>query len=324
MRSKILISIVIVMLLASGAVFGYRSYSQGQILSEADSAFNSGNYLAALANYFIFNEDKDDLIMELKIQQAKKSLVAEENLKQAKRAAEEGDWLETKYLLSNIQPVADSDLYEQVFLLYEEASEKVRALEVKIAGEMQALRDEATQVRQEREAAQQEAIDIADKLSEVEKAKELAEQEVGIAQQQTAAALEEAALERLLKFKNELSLLIDLLDSGSSLVADGILQIESGNDAVALTFLNQARTLFSNVEQHGEDLKLNRTPGTAVFEVNMLLTTTSLLKKAVLRLGSATIFIEEQDDVFYQYLNDGKAFYDSGVQDIVELKGFVD
>jgi len=331
MRQKVLIGIVIVLLLASGTVFGYRSYSQGQFLAEGDSAFSKGNYLAALSNYFVLNEDKDDLEVEIKIQQAKESLVAEENLQRAKEAAEGGDWLEVKYLLSNIQPVVDSTLYEQVFLLYEEAADKVRALEAKIAGEMQLLRDEATQVKQEREDAEQEAIEIAGKLSEVEKAKELAEQEASIAQQEataaqqeTVAAQQEAALERLLKFKNELSLLIDLLESGGSLVEDGILQIESENESVALTFLNQARALFSNIEEHGMDLKMNRTPELALFQVDMLLSTTSLLKKAVLSLGSATIFIEEKDDAFYQYLNDGKAFYDSGLDDIGELKGFVD
>ena len=317
MYRKVLISIVLILLITLGGVFAYSSYSEGKFLSEANSAFNKGNYLAALASYFVLNEDKDDLSLELKLQQAKESLIVEENFKRAKAAAEEGDWLETKYLLSEVKPIVDSDLYEKVLVLYQEASLKVEALEIKIAAEMQLLRDEAVQVKLQREQAEKETAEIAGKLSEVEKAKELVEQEA-------AAAQQEVVIERMLKFKNELSLLIDLLDSGSDLVLDGIVQIESDNDSIALTFLNQARTLFSNVQEHGEDLKLNRTPESAVFEVDVLLSTTSLLKKAVLSLGSATIFIEEQDDTFYQYLNDGKAFYNSGIENIAQLKGFVD
>lgn len=316
MYRKVLI-IVIALLLGFGAVFAYRSYTQGQFLSEANSAFSKGNYLAAIASYFVLNEEGDDLSLELKLQQAKESLIVEENFQRAKAAAEEGDWLETKYLLSEVKPIIDTDLYEKVLVLYEQASLKVEALEIKIAGEMQLLRDEAFRVKQEREQAKQETIEIARKLSEVEKAKELVEQEA-------AAAQQEVVVERILKFKNELSLLIDLLDSGSDLVLDGIVQIESDNDSIALTFLNQARALFSNVQEHGEDLKLNRTPESAVFQVNVLLSATSLLKKAVLSLGSATIFIEEKDDTFYQYLNDGKSFYSSGVDGILELQGFVD
>lgn len=323
MLRKILIGIVIILLLFVGAAFGYGSYTQGQFLSQGNSAFSKGNYLAALANYFVLNEGKDDLSVELKLQQAKESLVAEENFQRAEKAVEEGNWLEAKYLLSDVKSGVDTELYKKILLLYDEASKKVEALEIKIAGELQLLRDEAVEVKLQREQAEKETAEIAGKLSEVEKAKELAEQEVDIAQQETAAALQEAAVERLLKFTNELSLLIDLLDSGSSLVSDAIFQIESKNDAIALTFLNQARALFSNVKEHGEDLKLNRTPESSLFQVDMLLSTTSLLKKSVLSLGSATIFIEEQDDSFYQYLNDGKSFYNSGIEDIIELKGFV-
>lgn len=218
MRQKVLLIIVVCLLLVSGAIAGYRSYAVGQFLSAADSAFEKGNYLAALANYFVVNEEKDDILVASKIVKTKELLVAEENFKRAKAAAEEGDWLEAKFLLSDIESAPDSNLSEQMFLLYEQAAEKVRDLEEKIAVEMQVLRDEAAGIKSAKEAAEQETAQVEERLKDVEKAKALAEEEISIAQQETQAALKSAEEERIAKFKNEFALLINLLESGSSLV----------------------------------------------------------------------------------------------------------
>ena len=78
------------------------------------------------------------------------------------------------------------------------------------------------------------------------------------------------------------------------------------------------------MDEHGEDLRDNRTPADSLFKVDKLLDTSSSFTKAVLNLGSATIFIEEQDDTFFQYLDTGKEFFNSAVAGVSELKGFVE
>lgn len=319
-RGKITIIIVFSILLLAGGFFAHRSYSIAQFLRQAEKAFESGDYMAALANYFILREaSPDDGEIAGKISEAKELLVTQENFKKAKEAAERGEWLSVKPLLSDIPSSLDSELYQEIISLYQQASLKVQVLEEKIAFEILALKEEATQIKKEKETAQAETEIIEGKLKDVQAQKEEIEKQAQIAQQETQAALQSVERERTEKFFNELSLLIDLLESGERLLFQAIGQIDSRNNITALSFLNQARSLFDSVKEHGQDLKENRTPQEHLNTVDKLLETSSLFVKGVLNLGSATVFIEEEE-TFSLYFGNGKEFFALGAVLLQELQ----
>lgn len=312
-------AIIIIIILAAplliGGFFAQKSYSLSQFLKQADAAFESGNYTAALTSYFSLQEsDPDNTEITEKIEKAKELLVAQENFKTAKLAAQEGDWLSVKPLLSNV-PDSSNSLYEEMMSLYKEAAQKVKVLEDKIAFEITALKNEATQTRRERETALAEALLIEAQLQDVQAQKREVEKQTQIAQQETVDALKLIEEERVAKFFNELSLLIDLLENGENLLSQSIGHIESGNDITALSFLNQAHSLFDNVKEHGQDLKENRTPEQYMSTTDKLLESSSLFTSSVLNLASATVVPEETT-----YFDSGKDLFLSGASLLNELQ----
>lgn len=312
------IIVILIIPLLIGGFFAQKSYSLSQFLKQADAAFESGNYMAALANYFSLQEsDPGNNEIAEKIENTKELLVAKENFKKAKEAAERGDWLSVKPLLLDI-PDSSNSLYEEMLSLYQEAAEKVKVLEDKIAFEIAALKNEATRTKREREKALAEALAIEVQLKNVQAQKEEIERQAQIAQQETEDALKLIEEERVAKFFNELSLLIDLLKNGENLLSQAISHIESGNNITALSFLNQARSLFDNVKEHGQDLKENRTPEQYMSTTEKLLESSSLFASSVLNLASATIFFPED----LTYFNSGRELFLSGVNLLNELQAF--
>lgn len=302
----------------------WRTTSLYSLQKSADSAFQKGDYLTALVKYSTLQDKHETEETFGKIEKTKKFIVAEENFLRAKEASEEGDWLEVKPLIDDAR-VADPNFkyYDDVRKLYSEASDKIEFLEKKIEGEIQILKKEAETQKLEKEAAKSETERIRTNLeatiSEKEKYESLADE----SERRAKEALREAEKERFEKFLNELSLLVEMAENGDAYLEDAINDIDNNKDTSAFVFINQARILFDNVKKNANELKQNRTPVENLAMADGLLQSAGYFISSSRNLANAVIYIDEKNDNFYLYFDQGKSLKNSAAKELDKIRGFI-
>ncbi len=269
MYAKTLIAFIVLVSAAGvGTVFLQKQLSV-QIAEDASEKFQAGNYLASLVGY---SSVKDRAIkqavpaVEQKIEQSKELLIAEVNFQKARRAADEGNWLEAKALLAGDASMINTSFtyYQDAIDLFLEASDKVKALEQKIDAELKQLKVEAGEEKKKREHAEttiaETRAELTTTIAEKTKTEEVLRGEI---QEKTGEALKakaEAEAERLGKFKNELGVYISMLMKGNAYIADALTEINRAKDTTALLFVGQGKALFDEVSIRGQDILEERTP----------------------------------------------------------------
>jgi len=196
---------------------------------------------------------------------------------QAKHASEEGEWLRVKALLNESVATKriDYEQYAAALLLLGEATEKVAGIEARIAGELDALRQEATRETTARKSAQVKEQQTASQLVDTKKAKDAQEadllQKLSVSEEGKKVAEARAKDEERAAFINELDVYVALLKRGDTALISAEGEIDAGRDVQSLVYLNQATDLFDQIEQKGIDLRDNRTPSEYVSTLGELL-----------------------------------------------------
>lgn len=322
----------LVLIALVGNIFLQREFAE-RAIREAEADVSAGNYLASIAKYEnvksrAFGDLKEEAAERLEA--SKEFLVAEANFKKAKEAAEEGDWLKTKVLLSEDPALVNSAFshYEEAINLFLEASEKVRALEKKIEAELEQLKREAAQEKKLRETVETQVVETKSKLeatiTEKKKTEEALRSEIEEQSEAAEKARAEAEAERLAKFKNELDVYVSMLLKGNGHLDSALVEVGNKKDTTALLFVGQAKALFDEAELRGKDLRDARTPESLKEQAEKLLTAASLFIDASRRIGNLVFYIgKESDPQFNTLKQEAAEKRNSAEKFIQELKNFV-
>ncbi len=308
---KILGGVVVVTLIGAGGYYISKSRSLVSLRQNIDKSIAEGDYLAALASYNVLkNAAPRDVGLQEKIAVASRFLVAEENFKNAKQAAERDDWETVRALLQ----VSDA-LTSPAFKYYEEAKQLYVTAEALAAGAVhktavtissleekaasselrrQALEKNKTTLEGVLSATEVRAADAQKKLSETETAaKETASQLVA-EQSHTKALLEQVAKESQQKFFNELKVYRDMAAKGNTQLQNAMTEINGSRDVTALVYVSQGRILFDEAKGKVVDMRANRTPASYQARVEDLTNALGSFIDAAKQVRNAVVYIDEQ------------------------------
>ncbi len=309
-RTLFLFLMLVVFTVGSGFLVqkGFFKYLEDAAYEE----LSAGNYLASVIAYNKLKEyapKSASLNLQEKIEESERLLVAESNFKKAQMAAEEGDWLQVKTLLTGDATMINTSFkhYEDAINLFIEASEKVKDLEAKIGKELTSLKQEALEEKGLREKAEARASETKNtleaKIVEKEKSEvELRAQITTVAKERERAE-QEARNEKRAKFINELSLYVGMLEKGNGYLDSALLDVDAKKDTSALVSLSQGKALFDEVTARGASFLNERTPKEYVSFTQKLLQAASLLTDASRHIGNLVFYMNEKES------NEFKTFF---------------
>ncbi|MBI4118014.1 MAG: exodeoxyribonuclease VII small subunit [Parcubacteria group bacterium] len=329
----VVLSLVVFASAVGGSYVVFKQQFASSLEERAAAAFAEGNYAAALRYYSELNEstpEDEGVAVAEKAAESKNLLVAEEILKKAQEAAAEGDWFEVKALLQKGDVSLNTSFkeYKQAIELYVEASDKVKELEKKIETELGDLRDEALSEKTKRKEVERQAEETKEELQTTiaknEKREAELKQEIQVTTAGKAEAEKKAAEERLQKFLNETELYLGMLEKGATKLSEAVDEINKDKDSTALALLNQAKTLFDEVNDRAEELLNNRTEEAHKDEVQKLLQATAIFITSSRNIGTAVFYLDQKTGTeFTTFLKNGIEGKNSGLSIVGSLKSFV-
>ncbi len=269
----------------------------------------SGDYLASVIEYNKLKEHTDGVLtpeIQHKIEEAEKLLIAEANFNTAKKAAEEGDWLKVRALLTGEATMINTSFtqYEEAIELYIKASEKVKNLEEKIGTELASLKDEALTEKTKREKAEEQVSETKNTLQTTIAEKERKEtqliEQITVAEKGKAEAEQKALAERNAKFANELNLYLGMLEKGNGYLSSALAEIEALKDGPALSYVSDAKSQFTEVNTQGNIFLSERTPEEFKSHTQKLLQASALLTDASRYVGSLVSYMDIKDGEEYK------------------------
>ncbi|MBI2109015.1 MAG: hypothetical protein HYT93_02420 [Parcubacteria group bacterium] len=333
MYTKTLVTFVVLVALSLvGNLFLQKSFSK-RLVKEAGKELAAGNYLSSLAKYNSAAErtfGETSALAEQKTEEAKDLLVAGVNFEKAKKAAEEGDWLETKALLTGDPAVINTSFvyYREAIELFLEASEKVKALEEKIDTELKKLKVEAAEEKKLRENAEVKITETQTQLqstiAEKTKTEQVLRSEIEQKASEAAQAKAQAEAERLQKFKNELDVYVSMLTKGNGYLTNALFEInKSTSSFLIIGIVEQAKALFDEAEIRGKNLLDERTPESLKTYVQKLLQASALFLDASQRMGSLVYTGKENESEFQRLSQEISEGRNTALQITQELQNFV-
>lgn len=294
---------------------------------------SAGNYLASVIAYNKLKEYAPKSAspdLQNKIEEAEKLLVAESNFKKAQIAAEEGDWLKVKALLTGEATMINTSFnhYEEAINLFIEASEKVKSLEIKIEKELTALKEEALEEKGLREKAEARASETKNTLqatiAEKEKSEIRLREQITTVAKERERAVQEARDERRAKFINELSLYVGMLEKGNGYLDSALADIDALKDTSALSYVSKAKDKFTEVNTRANIFLTERTPSEFKQHTQKLLQAATLLTDASRHIGSLVSYIDVKDGEEYKkFFIGAKERRLTAISLINELRSFI-
>ena len=277
-----------------------QSANSSDLTSAAFQSFESGDYETSLANFNTLKKETDSpgQTVLVKIEESKDLLVAKEIFEIAKKAADQGEWLEVKALLERSAATTNTSFheYQEAVALYVTAAEKVRSLEKKIVQELSALKQEALAEKKGREEVLHEVSVTKKELESTLLQKEQTEAALQVQKSETIKAKEEAEKEKIKKFGAELGVYVGMLTQGREYLDNAIVEIDAGKDATPPILISQGKVLFTEVKEKGENLLASRTPETHKEQTQKLLQAVALFIESSRGLGSAVLYMDNKED----------------------------
>jgi hypothetical protein len=283
---------------------------------KAESDLAKGDYAAALVAFNNLKEDSpNDEGVVAKYREAKSMVIAEELFNRAKKAAEDGAWLDTKVLLDDENIVLNPGFkhYDEAVTLYKDAEERITVLE-------QANDQTILKLEQLSEEERARAEQIAADLQNISLAKQKTEQDLESAQgelsdvqskaTQTLADLESEQLraqdladqieeEQLAAFAQELKIYADMLTQGEWHLNNGLVEISQSEEINTLILVGQAKSFFEEVKSKANDLRDNRPLGQYMDKVDLIIQSANLYLSAGKSLRNAVVYIDDQQSAGY-------------------------
>ncbi|MBI2047556.1 MAG: hypothetical protein HYT27_00295 [Parcubacteria group bacterium] len=334
MYTKTLVAFLSLIFIAgTGTILLQKEFSQ-YLARKADKEFSAGNYLASLVGFKKAEERVllgGALEVQQKIKESKELLVAEVNFEKAKKAAEEGDWLEAKALLAGDPAMINTTFlhYQEAIDLFLEASEKVKVLEEIIDSELKKLKTEAAIEKERRESAEgkilQTQTQLQSTIAEKTKTEEVLRSEIEQKASEVEKVKAEVEVERLKKFKNELDVYVSMLVKGDGYLASALSEIEKENESTLLVvgIIELGKGLFDEANIRGEDMLAERTPDNLKTHVQKLLQATALLSDVSKKMGSLVYVGKENESEFQNLKQEITERRNTATQLTQELQNFV-
>ncbi|TSC57706.1 MAG: hypothetical protein Greene041679_270 [Parcubacteria group bacterium Greene0416_79] len=329
---KLAVAIAALGALATSAYFVAKEERARTLADTVRERFGSGEYLAALAAAGELQQaGRTTPELEATIAETARFLVAEDTLKKARQAAEEGRYADARALLSGSEAVANPAFkyYEEAKKLYAQAEALAAGAAHKTAVTISSLEERAAAERARREQLERNKTALEGTLSEKEKTLAESRAEIQAAKEKLAASqketevkqaallaeeartkalMEQVEKESTQKFFTELKVYRDMAQKGKEQLDAAVLEITAKRDVTALLYLSQGKILLEEARVKTGELKASRTPAAHRGAVDTLLQAVSKVLEAGKHLRNAVVYIDDQGSAeFIAGLEKGKA-----------------
>ncbi len=332
MPFKVLFSIVVLAVLATGGYFAVREQGARALAHTMQERLNAGDYLAALAAAGELRKSgRATPAVEEQVASAARLLVAEETLKKAKIAFSEKRFADASALLRESDAVTNPvfKYFEEAKKLYEEAEALAAGVAHKTNVTISTLEERAKAEQGKRQELEQNKKQLEGTLSEKEKSLSQSKAETAEARQQAAQSqkdaeakqvalvaeqarakqlMEQVEKESKQKFFTELRTYRDMAQKGKEQLDNAVAEISAKRDVTALIYVSQGKILFEEAKNKASDLRSNRTPYAYQPKVDDLVKALEQFLEASKQLRNAVVYIEEQGSAeFTSGFSKGKA-----------------
>lgn len=331
-----------------GGYYAVKSSSIKALSLALDQGIARGDYLAAIAASNSL-KDSGDSSPELaaKTSEATGLLVAEENFKKAKTAAERKDWADAGALLRATGVLSDpaSKYYDEVRQLYDEVEALAAGVAHKTAVTVFTLEEKAKAEQTKRQELEQNkaklennlkdkdktiaetearAAETRSKLSEKEKEAQANQAALASEQAHSKTLLEAVASESKQKFFNEFRTYRDMAQKGREQLDSAVAELGGKRDVTALIYLSQGKILFEEAKSKISDLRNSRTPAAYQARVDDLLKSLEQFLDAAKQFRNAVVYLEDQGSAeFTGSLAKGKTALAGAVSYLAAVSDFI-
>ena len=145
-NKRIVVAVTIAFIMSASAAATYtlfRKYTFYELNQEVAAELKRGNYSAALALYNkLYNAYPENVEISSEIEETERLLIAEDDFKKAKKAAENEQWLNVEALLKDSGAVSNPEFkfYEEAQMLYQQAKSLVASFEKNISEKISNLK----------------------------------------------------------------------------------------------------------------------------------------------------------------------------------------
>ena len=315
---KLGVGIVAFIALATGGYFIAKEDGVRALSKVLEDNLASGDYLAALGVVGkIKASGQDSPELDATVASTARLLVAEDIYRQAKKASDEGRFIDARALLTGSEAVTNASFtyYEEARALYKEAEALAAGAAHKTAVTISNLEEKAKTETVRRQELEQNKKKLEGTLSEKEKSLSQSKAETAAAKQKAADAQKEADAKQVAlqaeqaraqqlmlqvekeskqKFFTELRTYRDMAQKGREQLDNAVVEINSKRDVTALIYVSQGRILFEEVKSKASDLRSNRTPTAYQGGVDDLVRALGEFLESSKQLRNAVVFIEDQ------------------------------
>ncbi len=276
---------VLVVVSVGGLAYQVIKHSSLRTLKSAiETNLSKGNYLAALAGYNTLKEraPNEAVAVAGKIEEVERLLVAEQDLRKAKKAVKENAWADARAILRGSDAVTNPAFkqYQEAKKLYEEAEARAAGIAHQTAvtiGTLEKNKAALEGTLQEKEKAigeaRAEVLDVAQKLEQSKK---------------------EVAKESKQKFLNEFKVYRDMTEKGKAQLENAITELAGKRDVTALIYISQGKILFEEAKTKASDLRANRTSTLYQTRVDDLVKSLDQFLEAAKYFRNAVVYIDDQ------------------------------